>query len=542
MDIDAGNGSGPPGSPRIVVARRPRVPLVWTIPIVAALVAAFLAWQTWSQMGPTITIVFEHASGLEEGKTPIKYRDVSLGVVKTVRLSPDLSHVIVTAQMDEDAEDHLTEGTKFWIESARLSASGVSGLSTLVSGVYVGMLPGPGKAARRFDGQANPPVLTMNVPGRTFHLHADRLGSLSAGTSLYYRGIAVGEVLGYDLDASGRGVTIFAFVRAPHDTWVKPETHFWNASGIDVSLGASGVKVRTEGLVSVLLGGIAFDTPDSAASAIPSPAGASFPLFDSHEAIAEGQYTERIPFLARFEGSVEGLLPGAPVLMRGLQIGVVKSVSLEIDLDTSEVEIPVVFEIQPQRASLRGKLSESPGRERAAAMVKHGLRAQLQSGNLLTGSLLIGLEFFPDAPKAELVFEGELPVIPTVPSDIQELKQEATKFVQNLAKAPIGQLVTDLRNGVQTIDRLLASKKVQEGVPEMVDNVNATLAAARGALEKAEVLIGDAGDAIGPDSALRYELGRMIAELTRTARSLRVLADFLERDPNALIFGKGTAP
>ena len=282
--------------------------------------------------------------------------------------------------------------------------------------------------------------------------------------------------------------------------------------------------------------------PESAKPGAPSPEGAVFPLFDTYEAIEEGQYTERIPFLARFEGSVEGLVPGAPVLMRGLQIGQVKSVRLEIDLDTSAVQIPVIFEIQPQRAFLRGTFSESPQRERAAAMVARGLRAQLQSGNLLTGSLQVGLDFFPDAPKAELTFENGLPLIPTVPSDIQELKQEATKFVQNLARAPIGQLVTDLRGGVQNLDRLLASKKIQEGVPEMVENANAAIVAARGTLERADAMIGNAGEAIGPDSALRYDLARMIEELTRTARSLRVLADFLERDPNALIFGKEKAP
>lgn len=531
-----------PAAPRVVTARRPRLPIVWAIPIVAALAAGFLAWRTWSQLGPTITITFDSASGLEEGKTQVKYRDVSLGVVKTVDLSADLSHVIVTAQMDKDATPHLTDGTKFWVESARLSAEGVSGLSTLLSGVYVGMLPGPGQPAREFHGEATPPTLTMRVPGRTFTLEAHRLGSLSAGVPVYFRGIEVGEILGYTLEPDGERITLQVFVRSPYDAFVRPATHFWNASGIDVSLGAGGVKVRTEGLVGVLLGGVAFDTPPGAASGEPSPEGASFPLFDTYESIAEGAITENVPFLVRFDGSVEGLAAGAPVLMRGLQIGVVKSVRLEINLDTSEVEIPVVLEIQPQRAALIGTFSESPGRERAARMVEHGLRAQLQSGNLLTGSLQVGLDFFPDAPKAELTFEDGLPLIPTVPSDIQQLKAEATKFVQNLARAPISQLVVDLRTTVQNVDQVLATKEVQQGVPELVEKLNELLTTARGTLDRADTMISDAGGLIGSDSPLRYDLVRMIEELTRTARSLRVLADFLERNPNALIFGKEDAP
>lgn len=543
MGAESGPGTPQPASARVEVARRPRIPLIWTIPLVAAVIAAFLAWHTWSQMGPTITITFETASGLEEGKTKIKYRDVALGVVKTVQLTRDLSHVVVSAQMDKEAEHHLTDGTQFWIENARVTAAGVSGLSTLVSGAYIGMLPGSGQRTREFVGLQTPPVLTMNVPGRRYSLKADTLGSISSGSPVIFRGIQVGQVLGHELDQNGRGVTIFVFVQAPYDALVHPRTHFWNASGIEASLGAGGVKIRTEGLVAVLIGGIAFDSPPGTEGvAEASPEGAVFPLYDTYDAIQEGQLTERIPFLARFQGSVEGLHPGAPVLMRGLQLGIVKSVQLEIDLDTSEITIPVVLEIQPQRAQLLGSGAASPERERAARMVARGLRAQLKSGNLLTGALEVSLDFFPDAPPAELTWEDGLPVIPTVPSDVQQLKADATKFMQSLAKAPIGELVADLRNGVQNLDRLLASKKIQEGVPDLVDNLNVTLVSARATLDRTEALIGTAGDAIGPDSTLRYELGRMIEELTRAARSLRTLADFLERDPNALIFGREKTP
>lgn len=542
METDPGAGSGRPDAARTVISRRPRIPLVWSIPIVAALVAAFLGWQAWSQMGPTITIVFDSASGLEEGKTQVKYRDVSLGVVKTVSLSPDLSHVIVTAQMDKEATDHLTEGTKFWVESARLGASGVSGLSTLVSGVYVGMLPGPGAPKREFEGEQTPPVLTTSVPGTRYELRAESLASISSGSPLYYRGFQVGEVLGYNLDSDGDGVTILVFVRAPYDDLVRERTHFWNASGIEASLGASGVKIQTESLVSILLGGIAFDTPAGERAGARSPSGTVFPLYRDFDAIQEGEYTTRIPFLVRFDDSVEGLVPGAPVLLRGMQIGLVKSVSLEINLDTTEIQIPVVIDLQPQRAKLLGKLADSPQRERMSHLVAKGLRAQLQSGSLLTGALQVGFDFFPDAPPAVMTWEDGLPVIPTVPSEVQQLKQEASQFVQNLAKAPVAQLVTDLRSTVQNVNRLLSTKEIQDGVPEVVANVNEILVAAKGTLARADTLLGSAGDAIGPDSALRYDLARMIQELTSTARSLRTLADFLERDPNALIFGKEKTP
>jgi len=532
---EPGPGEARGASPGVELKRRPRVPLIWVIPIVAALVAGFLAWRTWSEMGPTITIRFETASGLEEGKTQVRYRDVSLGVIETVALSEDGSHVVATARMDKQATRYLLEGTKFWVESARITAGGVSGLSTLLSGAYVGMLPGPGKPAREYQGQQTPPVLTMDVPGRTFQLTAEKLGSLSGGSPVFFRGIQVGQILGHALQPDGKGVTIFAFVRSPYDALVKSGSHFWNASGIDASFGAKGLRVHTEGLVSILLGGVAFETPPEAEKAAPSADGARFALFQSYEAIQEGQYTTRIPFLVRFDGSVEGLAAGAPVLMRGLQIGVVRSVRLEIDLATSTVHIPVVIDIEPQRAVLIGAIRESPDRERAAVMVEHGLRAQLKSGNLLTGSLEISLDFFPDAPKATLTWEDGLPVVPTVPSQIQQIEKEIEVFVKKLAKAPVAELVSDLRDAVRNVDRVLASKQVQEGVPELVEKVN-------GLVTDADGLVATAGNAIGPDSALRHELVRMIEELTRTARSLRTLADFLERDPNALIFGKEGTP
>jgi len=531
----------PAAAPHVAVSGRPRVPLVWAIPVVAALIALFLAWRTYSTMGPTITITFQSANGLEAGKTPIKYRSVPLGIVKTVTLSDDLSHVIVTAQMDKTAQGHLRAGTTFWIESAQLTASGVTGLSTLVSGVYIGMLPGPGEERREFEGVLTPPVLAMNVPGKTFHLHADRLASIGAAAPIYFRGIQVGEVLGYTLDADGKGVTIFAFVRAPHDDLVRDKTSFWNASGIDVSLAANGLKVRTQSLVSILVGGIAFDTPVDASAGEPSQQGALFPLYESFESIEQAQFAERVPFLLRFDGSAGGLAPGSPVVLRGIQIGVVRSVSLEVDVEDVTVQLPVIIEIEPQRVTLIGRRADMTPQQRVAEFVEKGLRARLESGNLLTGSLVVSLDFVKGAPPAKVEYENGYPVIPTVPSEIQQLKEQATAFVQKLAKAPVAELVADLRTTVQDVDRVLGSKKIQEGLPELVQNLNRTLDTARGTLAQAETTLASAGEVLGPDSALRYDLVRLIKELTATARSLRALADFLERDPDALIFGKEKA-
>lgn len=532
------DGRVPGGTvPEVVVEQRRGLPLVWIIPVVAALAAAWLGYSTYSKEGPTITITFESASGLEPGKTKIKYRDVPLGVVSAVELSDDLTHVVVTAKMDKSAENQLHEDTEFWVENARVTASGVSGLGTLVSGAYIGVKPGNGKPAFSFKGREDPPVLQVTVPGTRYTLHSDKRGSISANSPIYYRGVQVGEVLGSQLDDRAREVTIFAFVRAPYDKLVKNETRFWNAGGVDVSLGAEGLKVRTESVVTLLVGGIAFDTPGASSLEKQAPEGSDFNLYGSYDDTTEVAYTQKVRYLLYFNGSVAGLEPGAPVTFRGMKIGTVQSLQLEIDTSNYSVRVPVIIEIQPQRARIVGEAKDAQPRDRMEEFVERGLRAQLRSGSMLTGSLLVALDFFPDEPPAKLVeADGEF-VVPTVPSTIEQLTQKATVFFDKLADAPVAELVVELRKTVQSVDALVASaslKKGVDGIAPLLDSVKQTSDAARVTLESANGIVGD-------DSALRHDLAKMLKELTEMANSVKTLTDALERDPNSLIFGKSNS-
>ena len=227
-------------------------------------------------------------------------------------LSDDLQRVVVTARMEKAADKELREGTEFWIESARITAGGVSGLGTLLSGTYIGMRPGAGKPTRQFVALETPPVYQVDVPGKRLTLHAEKLGSVSPGSPIYFRGIEVGSVLGYHLDENGKDVSIFAFVRAPYDAFVHQDSRFWNASGIDVSVTAAGVNVRTESLRAILVGGIAFDIPVTASASPVAEDNAAFPLFASYDAIQQAQYTVKMPFVLYFEGSARASSRGRP--------------------------------------------------------------------------------------------------------------------------------------------------------------------------------------------------------------------------------------
>ena len=532
--------------PQAAVGRKRRFSLVWLIPIVAAVAGAWLVYTTFAERGPTITIVLQTASGIEPGKTPIRYRDVQLGLVQTVTLSDDLQHVVATARMEKAAEKELREGTEFWIESARITAGGVSGLGTLISGVYIGMRPGDGKPTRHFVALEAPPVYQVDIPGKRFVLGAQKLGSVSPGAPIYFRGIEVGSVLGYQLDENGKDVSIYAFVRAPYDAFVRRESRFWNASGIDVSLTGAGVTVRTESLQAILMGGIAFDTPVSGSASPLAEDNATFPLFASYDATQQARYTVKVPFVLYFDGSVAGLEPGAPVVSQGIKLGEVTDVHLEIDPATLAARIPVTVALEPQRWVVKGEpASAQPTlKERMTKWVEHGLRAQLQSGNLLTGQRIVALQVFPDASPASLGEEDGMLVIPTVPSDIQVLTDKVNAFLEKLDKAPIAELVADLRDTVQQTDRLLASASVKQGVDglrevkPLLESLKRTSDEAHATLQRAGTTMQSAGEAVGPDSALRYDMARLLKELTTTARSLRTLADFLEKNPNALILGK----
>jgi paraquat-inducible protein B len=547
MNDDPNSAQTAPEVPQAAIGDKRRFSLVWLIPIVAAIAGAWLVYTTFAERGPTITITFQFGSGLEPGKTPIKYRDVQLGLVQSVTLSDDLQHVVVTARMDKAAEKELREETQFWIESARITAGGVSGLGTLLSGAYIGMRPGPGQPTRNFVALETPPVYQVDVPGKRFTLHAQKLGSVSAGSPIFFRGIEVGGVLGYQLDENGNDVSIFGFVRAPYDAFIRRDSRFWNASGIDVSLTGAGVHIRTESLQAILMGGIAFDTPVGASASPLADDNATFPLFASYDAIQEAQYTQKVPFRMYFEGSLSGLEVGAAVVSRGIKVGEVMDVHLEVNPVTLEIRVPVTISLEPQRWVVKGGTRATSPEEitqRMAKAVGAGLRGQLQSGNLLTGQLIVALQVFPDAAKAALTYEDGVPVIPTVPSDIQALTDKVNTFLDKLDKAPVAELVADLRDSVQQADRLLASASVQQGVEglrevkPLLESLKSTSEAARVTLERAGTTMQSAGEAVGPDSALRYDLARLLKELTTTARSLRVLADFLEKNPNALILGK----
>ena len=243
--------------------RRWSIQLVWLVPIIAALIGGTFAVRAILERGPTITITFKTGAGLEAGKTRIKYKEVEIGEVKNVAISEDRSQVIVTARLGRESKGLLVEDTRFWVVRPRIYGGNISGLGTLLGGTYIGVDVGKStKPSRTFDGLEAPPAVTKDVPGTAFFLHAADLGSLNITSPIFFRRLQVGQVVAYELDRVGRGVTFTIFINSPYDRFVKANTLFWHASGIDLSLTAGGLKVNTESIVAILSGGVAFQTPE----------------------------------------------------------------------------------------------------------------------------------------------------------------------------------------------------------------------------------------------------------------------------------------
>ena len=556
----ASSDPSPPDPLAEPVLRRSRgFSLVWLVPLVAAGIGIWLAVTTIAGKGPTIEVTFVTAGGLEAGKTQVKFRDVTVGLVEDVRVAPDLSGVIVRASMSNSFEPHLNEETRFWVVRPRVGTGGISGLDTLLSGAYVEVDPGGGDERRSFTGLEEPPLIRSDAAGTEYLLIAETLGSAGRGAPIFFRGLEVGQVLGYRLTDDGQRFEIPIFVSAPHDRLIHDASNFWDVSGISIDAGVDGVTVRTAGLQSLLIGGIEFDSPGGTAVPQAAPQ-ATFALFRDRESIGEQQITDRVPFIVDFDSSTRGLRPGAPVEFRGIRLGSVTHVGLKSDLDAGDAVIRVQINLEPQRVDgLPTGLSADEDYARIDTYVKSGLRAQLQTGNLLTGELFIALDFQTDVPPEGLDRSGPVPRIPSVPTDLQAITASITGLLTRLAELPLEDIVSNLEHMTGTLDSLVSNPEVMAGitdlaaaggdlrrllaqldssavpmlqaVEETIRSVQATVVEARRTLQSTDALLGE-------NSTLRFQLERSLQELSAAARSIREFAAALERDPGSLIRGR----
>lgn len=538
-----GSGEEAFAAPAISRKQKSRISWIWLVPIVAALMGLSLVVRTWMQAGPDISISFNTADGLEVGKTQLRYKDVTIGTVKSIGFNDDRSKVVVQAELAKEVSDLAREGTSFWVVRPRLDVSGVSGLGTLLSGAYIGVDAVEGKDGNKatklhFDGLEVPPAVTHDRAGKRFKLKASDLGSLDIGSPVYFRRINVGRVIGYALDQNGKAVNVEVFVDAPNDKFVTNGTRFWNASGVDFSVNADGLKVRTQSLVSMAVGGVAFEPVLTARDAgAAAPADAQFDLYPTETAAKANPDGEAFPIRMRYDQSIRGLAVGAPIDFSGITLGNVTQINLDFDPATKRFYSLVDATLYPERL---GRVFDEV-RERAVqdgdvaggrllgGMINHGLRAQLRTANLLTGQLYVALDIFPNAKPVEFKM-SEPALIPTVPGNLDQLQQQVSNIIAKVEKIPFDKIGEDLRATLASTSKLMGRLDKQ-----VAPEAQAMLKQARESMAQINALL-------AADASLPVNTERAMQELGRAARSLRALADFLQSNPEALLRGRGPDP
>jgi paraquat-inducible protein B len=516
--------------------RRRRPSLVWLIPLVAAAIGCWIALKAYTEHGPTIRITFQNAEGLEAGQTRIKHKDVEVGRVTAINLSPDFSHVVVTAELKREVDAHLSENTRFWVVRARIGSTGISGLGTLLAGAYIGMDPGPlGKTQRDFKGLETAPIITPTTPGALVELRAEKLGSLNVGSPVTFRQIRVGEVEGFDLEPDGQSVLIKVQINAPYHKLVHRNTRFWDAGGVDLSVDANGLKLRSDSLVQLFMGGVAFENPVSLDADL-APTSQPFTLFSTHDKAYEEVYLDRHLFVLYFDESVRGLTRGAPVEFRGMKVGEVVDFRLEFQSREMEGRIPVLIALEPERFAFKERNGE-PFDLLMARMVRKGFRAQFKTGSLLTGNLFVDLGFFPQAPVRTLARSGSYFEIPTMPSTMGALVENLARVAERLQKLPLEELAGELRATFPALRETLQQTKAL-----MARLDTETAPQAKATLVQAQTTLAALEKALGSGSPVQGDLHQALDEFTQAARALRNLADTLERHPESMIFGKGKKP
>ena len=599
--------------PQATVRERQTFSIVWLVPLLAAGIGIWLLVITIMEQGHKLTITFQDASGLIANKTKIKYKEVDIGVVESIKLSDDFSHVLVEAELQNSVKNMLRHGAKFWVVRPRLSMRGASGLNTLMSGAYIAMEPGHGDKIKSFTGLETPPVLKDNESGGKYILVTDKLGSLDSGSPIYYRGINTGEVLGYELAEDNKSILIHVFIRAPFHKLVYASSRFWETSGLDLSMNSEGLKLDTESLQSLLTGGVAFSTPENRDNTLGGKDGMLFKLYKNRKAIKNHEFSTTIPYSLYFDGSVRGLAIGAPVEFRGIRIGTVTDIRMEFNSKESIFRIPVKIEIEPERIIETGTEQVERPEIIIKQLVERGLRARLQTGNYLTGQRFVELNMHPDTP-IELTGGGDIAELPTLPTSLDEITSSITNILNKLSKLPLEQIAEETQHVMQNTNKLLQSDDIKQALrganelanskelretitelkttiaganelthsaelretisganklvnakelTEIINSTKNTLSAlnslavelqgssktivpalrdsaeaAKQALVQMKMSLENINQMLGTDAPLHRQILEMTGEISSTARSVRALIDYLERNPESMLFGK----
>jgi paraquat-inducible protein B len=519
---------------------------IWFVPLVAVLIGAWMVYHQWSNQGSIITISFKSAVGMEIGKTKIKSRNVDIGEVFSIELNEASDGVIVKARMSKSAEKLLVEDSHFWVVSPKITHTGISGLSTLISGVYIEMTPGvSNKEKYQFTALADKPVTPKGTPGLHITLNSNDQFAYKKGDPIIYKGLSVGQFEDIHFNFEERIVYYNAFIKAPYHKLLTSNTKFWDTSGLTVKLEADGITVKTGNIETMLTNGVAFDVPEGMPIGDEITERDYFDIYPDFQTASDQRYKHSLQYVILVSDTIRGLTVGAPVEYRGVLIGHVESVNLIVDtpktLFSGDVKIPVLINLQPARVGLPdNQAGVELMNEQHQLWVKKGLKARLRTGNLLTGSLFVELQHYDKQPVDKIERYASYQVIPIINDEFSQITAKVSQFVDSLNNLKLDELsgnsnqmiieFTQTAKDFQAVSKNLELLLQQTNQQELIVQLNKTL-------ENIATMSSD----FSSGSKSYNELNKALSAITNVMHELNPLLNQLKNKPNGLIFNSGSS-
>ncbi|MBS8225147.1 MlaD family protein [Vannielia litorea] len=508
-----------------------RLSFVWMVPVLALLIAVGVAWQNYANQGVLIEVAFPSANGVHADETELRYRDIAVGQVEEVRFSDALDQVIVSIRVDQEIAPFVDQQAQFWLVRPEVTTQGVTGLDTVLSGVYIeGDWDGEaGVPASQFEALAKAPLLSGGQKGTIIKLSSST-GLPPTATPILFRGVRVGQIGEATIGGDGQTIVADAVIFSPHDQLISSTTRFWDVSGISFSLGAAGATVDFSSLASLLAGGVAFETLGSGGVSIED--GREFSLFADEQAARQSflidNETGGVEFLAIFDQNLPGLRVGSAVQLGGLQIGEVTTIAGVTDearFGDGRVRLLTTLRLVPSRIGFNG----GDDAEDDAAFVdfierrvNEGLRARLANVALLTNELQVDLFLAPDADPAALDRSADpFPQIPTTAPNVTDVTTTVQDLLQRIDDLPVEEVMASVIDFLDASTTLVSSEETQAipgEVAETLAELRKTVASTRALVESEEI------------GALPGEIAALSASLQDTANRINaIVADIEEK-------------
>lgn len=532
---------------------------VWIIPIIALILGLWLVKRSHDEKGEIITIRFENADGIKEGKTEVKCRNVNIGMVENIRLTDDLE-VEVEVRVKPSHLHLIRKDSRFWVERPRIEGASISGLGTLISGAFLQLDPGIGEeGVREFTGLETPPLTPRTVEGLRLTLTAEQPGSVGIGSGIYFNENLIGRVESRAFNMDTRTVFFGVFIEQEYSSLITDNSLFWQSSGISLHIGADGFDLELPSLDSLVAGRISVGVPEGIPAGEPIPDDSLLALFQSQEEALNTNFQGGVEFLLLLDESLRGLRVGSPVEFRGLRIGRVGKISYNLIEDVNIEQIPILVQLDKRLMSTHfppSILDEGEaGFERA---LQQGLRASLKSSNLLTGQLYVDLDYYPDLTYAGIEQRGDLIVLPTVHTGLESLQDKVGALLDKFNALELDELVTkvgqtsdEATEALSNVNLAMVSSKgvvadaqnTLKDISETVKSLNAILIA-----DDTKALSGDLRDTLAQvnksleplsnNGAVYGDLRRTMDELRSAIRSIERMSTEIADKPNSLLFGK----